>query len=75
MPERREAVEIVETAIVSRPDQLIEPAVADAVDCGFYPAPHFERRSHTAPTEISRRETPASLAYSVSACATTWSML
>src|SRR4030095_11606850 len=55
----------------------VETAAGSQAMGGALEPTHEEaaERSHAALTAMSRRETPRSFAYRVSACATTWSML
>src|SRR3954454_22327527 len=71
--ELRELLQVVRTPVVAGPRELIEPAIADAIDRALDAAPHFEAACsvvvHAALT-TTRRAAPDNLQYSVSACAT-----
>src|SRR5688572_26969464 len=55
--------QVIGPHVVTGPDHLVEPAIADAVDRAFDPAPELQRRArhvagHATFTRDSRRDTP-----------------
>src|SRR3954447_25016834 len=72
--ESREAVKVLVAPFVARPLDLVEPLLPYPVNRALDTAPPFDGSGRIQPVHagatISRRRTPDSLEYSVSACAT-----